>query len=172
MAAETFYEKLDTMAQEQRFLCVGLDPDLSKLPTNLDNPHASPADQALRYMQEVVAQTADIAGAYKPNSAFYEQYGPEGAFALRGLIDFIKDAAPEVPVILDGKRGDIGNTNNGYVAAHYDGQDADALTINPYLGSVANSPFLGRKDKGVIVLARTSNPGAAEFQMSQSMQGI
>ncbi len=162
MAAGTFYEKLDVLADQQRFLCVGLDPDPTKIPSY--STYYAPVDGAFDYMTRVVDQTVEIAGAFKPNSAFYERFGSEGVNRLGKLVSYIADVAPDVPIILDGKRGDIGNTNSGYVEAHFDEQNADALTINPYLGAVANSPFLDRADKGVIVLARTSNPGAAEFQ--------
>jgi len=102
--------------------------------------------------------------AYKPNVAFYEEHGAEGIEALKRTIADIHDIVPDVAVVLDGKRGDIGNTNNGYVKAAFDYLNADAITVAPYMGEESLAPFLAQKDKGVIVLCRTSNPGAGEFQ--------
>lgn len=102
--------------------------------------------------------------AYKPNAAFYETHGTDGIAALQRTIADIHEQAPSVPVILDAKRADIGNTNNGYVAMAFDYLQADAITVHPYFGVEALTPFLERKEKGIIVLCRTSNPGAGEFQ--------
>ena len=102
--------------------------------------------------------------AYKPNSAFYEAHGSEGVDALREIINIVKDLAPDVPIIADCKRGDIGNTNEGYAEFAFDYLGADALTVSPYLGIGALKPFLERKDKGIFIICRTSNPEAAEFQ--------
>ena len=112
----------------------------------------------------IIDATADLACAFKPNSAFYEKLGSEGVAALEETIRYIKHSYPRVPVILDFKRGDIGNTNNGYVEEALDRFGADAVTVHPYLGREALAPFLDRTDKGILVLARTSNPGAGEFQ--------
>ncbi|MDE3230771.1 MAG: orotidine-5'-phosphate decarboxylase, partial [Chloroflexota bacterium] len=102
--------------------------------------------------------------AYKPNSAFYEQYGPAGLRALQRLIAYIHARYPEIPVILDAKRGDIGSTSAAYARAAFDTLRADAVTLHPYLGREAISPFLERAERGCIILCRTSNPGAGEFQ--------
>ncbi len=108
--------------------------------------------------------TKDLVCAYKPNAAFYEAHGAEGISALHRTIADIHAIAPNIPVILDAKRADIGNTNAGYVDAAFSFLRADAITVHPYLGAEALQPFLDRADKGIIVLCRTSNPGAGEFQ--------
>lgn len=102
--------------------------------------------------------------AYKPNIAFYEAEKEYGHTVLRNTIVYIHRIAPDVPVILDAKRGDIGSTNQAYAKMAFDDLRADAITINPYLGAKALKPFLDRADKGIFVLCRTSNPEAGEFQ--------
>ena len=116
------------------------------------------------FNERVVEATLDIAAAFKPNTAFYEALGAAGWEALRQTVDHIHRVAPEIPVILDAKRADIGSTNEGYVRAIFDEVGADAVTVHPYLGEHALRPFLDRPGVGVFVLARTSNPGAGEFQ--------
>jgi orotidine-5'-phosphate decarboxylase len=116
------------------------------------------------FNRAMVDATKGVAAAYKPNSAFYEAHGDEGLAALRETVVYINEQAPDVPVILDAKRADIGNTNLGYVHAIFDHYGFDAITVHPYLGAEALAPFLERADKGIIVLCRTSNPGAGEFQ--------
>jgi orotidine-5'-phosphate decarboxylase len=118
----------------------------------------------IAFNREIVEATADIVCAYKINVAFYEAHGTEGIRALRRTIAIIRTVAPNVPIILDAKRADIGNTNAGYVSAAFSFFLADAITVHPYLGAEALQPFLEQKDKGIIVLCRTSNPGAGEFQ--------
>jgi orotidine-5'-phosphate decarboxylase len=115
----------------------------------------------LAFNMRIVNATKDIVCAYKPNAAFYEALGDAGWWSLQKTILYINKVAPDVPVILDCKRGDIGNTNRGYVMASV---LADAVTVHPYLGEEAMKPFLDQENKGVIVLVRTSNPGAGEFQ--------
>ncbi|PIZ02516.1 orotidine-5'-phosphate decarboxylase [Candidatus Gottesmanbacteria bacterium CG_4_10_14_0_8_um_filter_37_24] len=102
--------------------------------------------------------------AYKPNSAFYEAQGEEGIRQLKQTVYFVKENYPKIPVILDAKRADIGNTNEGYVKFAFDHLGADAITLHPYLGKDALKPFLERRDKGLFILCRTSNSGAGEFQ--------
>src|SRR5262249_23312252 len=114
--------------------------------------------------RSIVDATKDIVGSYKPNTAFYEAFGEEGFAALRETCEYILDQAPEAAIILDAKRADIGNTNQGYVAFAFDHLQADAITLHPYLGSEALEPFLARKEKGAFILCRTSNPGAKELQ--------
>ncbi len=149
--------------QAGRHLCVGLDPDLARLPATL--LPSGPADaRIVAFNREIVDRTAEIACAFKPNAAFYEALGEPGFRALADTIAAIKERAPDVPVILDAKRADIGSTNRGYAVAAFDELGADALTVHPYLGGEALRPFLERVDKLLFVLARTSNPGAGEFQ--------
>lgn len=157
-----FVAKLERRWSRGNFVCVGLDSDYSQLPNQFKH-HLRGRAQAL-FNQEIVRATADLVCAYKPNIAFYEAEGREGLRALQDTINFIHADYPEIPVILDAKRADIGNTNLGYVKAAFDELRADAITVHPCLGKEALKPFLDRKDKGIIVLARTSNPGAIEFQ--------
>lgn len=143
-------------------LCVGLDPDLQKIPESARKN--GPRETIVAFNRSIVDATRDLVSTYKPNSAFYEAHGDEGIAALRETIFYIRDVAPDVPVILDAKRGDIGHTNQGYVDAAFDYLSADAITVHPYMGRESLQPFLDMKDKGIIVLCRTSNEGAGEFQ--------
>jgi orotidine-5'-phosphate decarboxylase len=146
-----------------RHLAVGLDPDPRRIPQSVA-PDAKPAERVIEFNRRIVEATADLAAAYKPNAAFYEALGADGFRALSETVAAIGDSAPDAAVILDAKRADIGSTNAGYVAAAFEELGADAITLHPYLGGEALAPFLERKDKLVFVLARTSNPGAGEFQ--------
>lgn len=143
------------------FACVGLDPDLSKIPSCCNGK--SITETLLNFCCGIVDATHDIVAAYKPNIAFFEGFGPEGLAALKKIAAYIREHYPFVPVILDAKRADIDSTNLGYVrsAAEY---GVDAMTLHPYLGCEAMKPFLDNKDLGCIVLCRTSNKGAGEFQ--------
>lgn len=144
--SSNFNEKLKGKWAKGLFVCVGLDS----------------ADLTLN--KSVIDQTFDLVCAYKPNSAFYEGAGTEGWEILKKVIQYIQEKDPSIPVILDAKRADIGNTNEEYAKAIFDELGADALTVHPYLGKEALQPFLNRTEKGIIVLVRTSNPGAGEFQ--------
>lgn len=163
-----FVVKLEKLWQKDNFVCVGLDSDFSKIPQTLkDSVPSSPTrteEVMVRFNQQIVDATHDLVCAYKPNSAFYEAQGDQGMRALVRTVRHIRYQYPEIPVILDAKRADIGNTNDGYVQAAFDILGVDAITVHPFLGKEALKPFLDRKDKGIIVLARTSNPGADEFQ--------
>ncbi|MFH1866565.1 MAG: orotidine-5'-phosphate decarboxylase [Patescibacteria group bacterium] len=147
---------------------MGLDSEFKKIPKaahKSDNESPlSVANTIVAFNLAIIEATKDLVCAYKPNIAFYEGYGDEGIEALRRTFSMIRVAAPDVPTILDAKRGDIGNTNKGYVAAAFEFFQADGVTVNPYLGAEALKPFLEMKDKGIIVLCRTSNKGADEFQ--------
>jgi orotidine-5'-phosphate decarboxylase len=149
--------------EDGRHLAVGLDPDLARIPQSVA-PGAPPAERVIELNRRIVEATADLVAAYKPNAAFYEALGAEGFRALSETVAAIRGDAPNVAVILDAKRADIGSTNAGYVAAAFDELGADAITVHPYLGGEALAPFLKREDKLVFVLARTSNPGAGELQ--------
>ena len=141
-------------------LCVGLDADLSKIPSHI----AALPDPLFQFNKAIVDATHDIVCAYKPNSAFYEAEGPEGIRQLKQTADYIHATYPGIPVILDAKRGDIGNTNDKYVSFIYDYLNVDAVTLHPYLGGESLEPFLARADKGAIIMCRNSNPGAEELQ--------
>ena len=143
---------------------VGLDADLNKIPSCLKQPDKSTADIIFNFNQAIIDNTHDLVCAYKPNIAFYEAQGPDGLSALKRTVDYIKQIDPEIVTIVDAKRADIGNTNQAYAQAIFDYFQFDALTVHPYLGQQALAPLLNRKDKGVIVLCRTSNQGAGEFQ--------
>lgn len=163
MSTRNFRAMLEDRWSKGRFVCVGLDSEVGKIPQHLQIPTCA-GSTILGFNQEIIKATADIVCAYKPNSAFYEAHGERGMQALDLTIRFIKDFAPEVPIILDAKRGDIGNTNVGYIESAFQILGADAITVHPYLGKESLQPFLDQKDKGVIVLCRTSNKGAIEFQ--------
>lgn len=167
----TFNEKLQAKWDEGKSVCVGLDSELSKIPHEAHRTGGIHTDiddwchYTLReFNQRIVGATHDLVCAYKPNLAFYMAHGDKGLLALRDTIEYIRKVAPDVPVILDAKIADIGNTNRGYVEMAFEYLDADAVTVHPYLGEEALQPFLDRKDKGIIVLCRTSNPGSWEFQ--------
>lgn len=168
MSNRNFRQMLETQWSRGNFVCVGLDSEFSKIPESVrrsgNECDVSVANTVVAFNRAIVEATKDIVCAYKPNTAFYEAYGAEGISALQRTIADIHAIAPDVPVILDAKRADIGNTNAGYVNAAFDFLQADAITVHPYLGAEALQPFLARAEKGVIVLCRTSNPGAGEFQ--------
>lgn len=157
-----FLEILKYQWERERFLCVGLDTDFKKLPQELQK---LPVNEALlQFNRMIVEATAEHCAAFKPNSAFYEGYGMDGWDALIKTNAFIREKYPNHLIILDAKRADIGNTNFGYVKAAYEVLQAHAITVHPYLGREALTPFLEDGDHGVFVLCHTSNPGAAEFQ--------
>lgn len=156
-------EKYNKRAREiNSLLCVGLDADYDKLPEKFRKLGGSEAQ--FQFNKYMIDSTHQYASAFKPNVAFYEARGIEGMEALKKIMDYIHEKYPNVFTILDAKRADIGNTNDGYVTAIFDWLGFDAMTVNPYLGSEALKPFLERKDKCSIILAKTSNPGASEFQ--------
>lgn len=157
----TFREKLvSSWAKSNSLLCVGLDPDFTKLPDCIKRSK----NPLFEFNKTIIDATADLVSAYKPNSAFYEAHGCEGIEQLKLTADYLHTNYSEIPIILDAKRADIGNTNNGYVNFTFDYLGMDAVTLHPYLGRSALEPFLERADKGAIILCRTSNPGAGDFQ--------
>ncbi len=161
--SSTFTALLEQRWCKQNFVCVGLDPEYDRIPVSVK--HAGAVDEAVfLFNRGIIDATHDLACAYKPNSAFYEALGEQGLHALRETIRYSKEHYPHIPVILDAKRADIGNTNSGYVSAAFDVLGADAVTVHPYLGREALLPFLERRDKGILVLVKTSNPGSGEFQ--------
>ncbi|MFA7310145.1 MAG: orotidine-5'-phosphate decarboxylase [Candidatus Paceibacterota bacterium] len=160
--SRNFKALLNAQWEQQKFLCIGLDPDFDRIP---DAARTTGVHETLvNFGRAIVDATLDIAGSYKLNSAFYEAHGETGWGALQETIEDIQERAPEIPIILDAKRADIGNTNSGYVDAVFENLNVDAVTVHPYLGAEAMQPFLDQKDKGVFVLCRTSNSGAGEFQ--------
>lgn len=157
----TFLEKLETsVTQNNSLLCIGLDPDITKLPKVIGGK----ADPLVAFNKVIIDATADLVCAFKPNSAFYEALGADGIKQLRDTTQYIHDTYPHTPILLDYKRGDIGNTNKYYAQFAFDYLSVDAITISPYMGKEANEAYLAHTDKGIFVLCRTSNPGAGEFQ--------
>src|SRR3989344_6845583 len=157
----TFKDKLKNISLKNNSLvCVGLDSDISKIPEFVQK-HEHPQST---FNKAIIEKTHDLVCAYKPNTAFYESRGPHGIEALKITCDYIITHFPWVPIIIDAKRADIGNTNEGYAKFVFDYLNADAITVHPYLGKEALKPFLERRDKEIFVLVRTSNPGAGELQ--------
>lgn len=151
-----FAEKIKRAAmQHNSLVCVGLDSDTARLPNGITQ---------LEFNKAIIDATHDLVCAYKPNTAFYEAEGADGIAALKATCDYIHHTAPDVLIIVDAKRADIGNTNKGYVRFAYDYLGADAITLNPYLGSEALEPFLDNPEYGAIVLCRTSNSGSGGVQ--------
>lgn len=153
---------VDSLVQAQQrnhsLVCVGLDPDPAKFPAHLrGNP-----DAVFAFNRAIIDATADLVCCYKPQIAHFASLGAEDA--LERCIAYIHAQHPGIPVILDAKRGDIGSTAERYAAEAFDRYRADAVTVNPYLGRDSVQPFLDRADKGVVLLCRTSNPGAKDFQ--------
>jgi orotidine-5'-phosphate decarboxylase len=147
-----FFDKLERAAQRNgSLLCVGLDPD----------PAQMPVSDVAAFNRAIIEATAGLVCAYKPNLAFYEALGERGLAALR---DTLAAIPPDIPVIADGKRNDIGNTARAYARALFDELGVDAATVNPYLGGDAVEPFLEREEKAAFILCRTSNPGARDLQ--------
>jgi orotidine-5'-phosphate decarboxylase len=156
----TFVEKLITISRKNNsLLCVGLDTDLGKVPKSLLKEH----DPIFSFNQKIIDSTRDLVCAYKPNMAFYEAHGSKGWEALKKTCQAIPK---EIPVIIDAKRGDIGNTARMYAKAIFEGLDADAVTVNAYMGEDAIFPFLEYEDKCAFILCLTSNKGAQDFQLS------
>lgn len=156
-----FLTKLDAaVTKNNSLLCIGLDPNMEMLPEHLQ----SDPQAYINFNKAIVDATADLVCAYKPNSAFYEARGAQGVEELKATCDYIRSKYPDIPIILDFKRGDIGSTNDQYSKFAFDYIAADAITIQPYMGREAVSPFLDKKDKGIFILLRTSNPGSGELQ--------
>jgi orotidine-5'-phosphate decarboxylase len=150
--SQSFLAKLDAaVAQNRSLVCVGLDPD----------PALMPVGDPIEFCKNIIEATSDLVCAYKPNLAFFEAMGERSWEVLKETLAAIP---PEVPIIGDAKRGDIGNTSAGYAHAIFDLLGCDATTVNPYGGTDAVEPFLEYRDKGVIVWCRSSNPSAREFQ--------
>ena len=154
-----FIEKLKKISQKNNsLLCVGLDTELEKIPNLL----LGEKDPIFAFNQAIIDSTSDLVCAYKPNLAFYEAYGIKGLEVLKKTCEYIPE---NIPIILDAKRGDIGNTSKMYAKAIFDEFKADGVTLNPYLGEDSLSPFLEYEDKCSFILCLTSNTGAKDFQL-------
>jgi orotidine-5'-phosphate decarboxylase len=158
---QKFDRRMDAVGS---LLCVGLDPELDRIPARFRGEE----DPLFAFNRWIIEQTHPYAAAYKPNMAFYEVRGARGIEELELTMEYLRSEHPEIPTICDAKRGDIGNSNRGYAAAIFDAMSFDAVTLHPYLGKEALTPFLERRDKVCIILCRTSNPGAGEFQNIES----
>ncbi len=157
----TFAEKYKQIVRKNNSLvCVGLDSDYKKIPEFLKGKKNS----VFEFNKAIIEATHDLVSCYKPNTAFYEGSGAEGVRQLKLTCDYLRQNYPEVPLLIDAKRGDIGNTNEGYMNYVFEYLGADGVTMQPYLGGEALKPLLKQKDKGIFILCKTSNPGAGEFQ--------
>ena len=150
----------NNIKKKKSFLCIGLDSDIEKIPAVLHREK----DPVFRFNKEIIDATHEYAVAYKPNIAFYESRGADGWISLENTVDYIKSQYPDIFLIADAKRGDIGNTSRMYAKTFFERLDFDAITVAPYMGEDSVSPFLEYPDKWVILLALTSNSGANDFQ--------
>lgn len=157
MNADDLFKKIQA---KKSFLCIGLDSEIDKIPASLLDKE----DPVFEFNRGIIEATHSYAVAYKPNMAFYESRGSEGWISLKRTVDYLRDTHPGIFLIADAKRGDIGNTSKLYARAFFESMDFDAVTVAPYMGEDSVSPFLGYKDKWVILLALTSNKGADDFQ--------
>ena len=145
---------------KKSFLCVGLDPDLTKIPSHL----LETEDPIFEFNKAIIDATHDLTVGYKPNTAFFEAYGIKGWMSLQKTINYINEKFPEIFTIADAKRGDIGNTSSMYAKAFFDDLSFDSVTVAPYMGKDSVEPFLAFENKHTIMLALTSNEGAFDFQ--------
>ena len=160
MTNEFLFQKIK---EKKSFLCVGLDVDLEKIPKHL----LEEEDPIFSFSKAIIDSTHTYAVAYKPNLAFFEAYGVKGWKSFKKVSDYLNDRYPDHFTIADAKRGDIGNTASRYAKAYFETFGYDAITIAPYIGKDAISPFLEYKNKHTILLALTSNPSAKDFQYSK-----
>jgi orotidine-5'-phosphate decarboxylase len=155
----TFFEKLaGSWERSNSLVCVGLDPEIERFPRHI----AAQPSPIFQFNKAIIDVTADLVCAYKPQFAHYAAYEAEDQ--LERTIEYIHRSYPGIPVILDSKRGDVGNTAERYAIEAFERYGADAVTVNPYLGGDSLEPFLKHADKGVIILCRTSNPGGRDLQ--------
>jgi len=153
--------KLHTREQQvNSLLCVGLDSEIKKIPQQF----LKMALPQYEFNKWIIEQTHAYVSAYKPNLAYYEARGDQGIKELKMTMEYLQEYHPDIFTVCDAKRADIGPTNSGYVTGIFDWFGFDSITLHPYLGREALAPFLERTDKISIILARTSNPGAGEFQ--------
>lgn len=160
-------ELIEQIKTKRTFLCVGLDTDLKKIPEHLLND----SNPIFTFNKAIIDATAPYCVAYKPNLAFYEAFGVKGMIAFEETIKYIKENYPNHFIVADAKRGDIGNTSAMYARTFFEEYDVDSLTVAPYMGEDSVTPFLGYKDKWVILLALTSNKGSHDFQLTADNNG-
>lgn len=150
----------ERIVKKHSFLCIGLDSEFKKIPAILKNA----VDPVLEFNKRIVDATNQYAVAYKPNLAFYESEGSKGLITLESTVKYIRENYPDIFIIADAKRGDIGNTSKMYAKAFLEKMPFDAVTVAPYMGEDSVTPFLSYEGKWVILLALTSNKGADDFQ--------
>lgn len=160
-------ELYSQICTKRSFLCVGLDTDIKKIPAILSGAD----DPIFEFNKAIIDATAPYTVCYKPNVAFYEERGDGGWRALQRTVEYLKDRYPSIFVIADAKRGDIGNTSAMYARAFFDEMGVDAVTLSPYMGRDTVDPFLGRDGKWAVLLALTSNPSAADFELTECATG-
>ncbi|MFM1745993.1 MAG: hypothetical protein RLZZ630_1930 [Bacteroidota bacterium] len=156
---------VEQILSKRSYLCVGLDTDIQKIPRHL----LETEDPLFEFNKAIIKATSDLCVAYKPNLAFYESMGSAGLRSLEKTMAIIPSTHF---TIADAKRGDIGNTSALYARAFFSAMDFDAITVAPYMGSDSVKPFLGFPGKWVVLLALTSNPGAADFQIENMSDGV
>lgn len=175
MNREQLYKQIQS---KKTMLCVGLDVDYDKMPEHIKGLATSEvaikgrlfggkSRSIIEFNKAIIDATAPYCVAYKPNLAFYECYGDDGLRALEATVEYIRTTYPEMFLIADAKRGDIGNTAKKYAKAFFEAMDFDAVTLSPYMGQDSILPFLEYEGKWAIVLALTSNSSAEQFQMSE-----
>ena len=175
MNREQLYKQIQT---KKTMLCVGLDVDYAKMPEHIKGLASSEiaikghlfggkTRSIIEFNKAIIDATAPYCVAYKPNLAFYECYGVDGTRALEATMDYIRTTYPDIFLIADAKRGDIGNTARMYAKAFFETMDFDAVTLSPYMGQDSILPFLEYKDKWAIVLALTSNASAVQYQLAE-----
>jgi orotidine-5'-phosphate decarboxylase len=157
MTTQQLHEQI---LQKKSFLCVGLDPDLDKIPAHL----LETEDPIFEFNKAIIDATHDLTVGYKPNTAFFEAYGIKGWMSLQKTINYINENYPDIFTIADAKRGDIGNTSSMYAKAFFEDLNFDSVTVAPYMGKDSVEPFLAFENKHTIMLALTSNEGAFDFQ--------
>ncbi len=150
----------EKIKRKRSFLCVGLDSEIEKIPSFLLKEN----DPVFEFNKRIIDATHKYSVAYKPNVAFYECYGAQGWNSLERTVKYIKENWPDIFIIADAKRGDIGNTSTMYAKAFLENMPFDAITVAPYMGEDSVTPFLSYKDKWVVLLVLTSNKGADDFQ--------
>ncbi|MEG1580552.1 MAG: orotidine-5'-phosphate decarboxylase [Bacteroidaceae bacterium] len=160
-------ELVANIRRKKSFLCVGLDTDIEKIPEHLKKEE----DPIFSFNKAIIDATAPYSIAYKPNLAFYESIGVKGWIAFEKTVKYLKENYPDLFIIADAKRGDIGNTSAMYARSFFEELKIDSLTVAPYMGEDSVTPFLAYKDKWVILLALTSNKGSYDFQLTEDKNG-
>jgi orotidine-5'-phosphate decarboxylase len=159
----TQQELFEQIKKKKSFLCIGLDTDITKIPAHL----LKEEDPVFEFNKRIIDATKAYCVSYKPNMAFYETQGVKGWISLEKTINYLNQTCPEIFTIADAKRGDIGNTSSMYAKAFLETLNFDSVTVAPYMGEDSVTPFLGYKNKWVILLALTSNKGALDFQTAR-----